>query len=214
MTGLTETEHVVLGFQSGGVDYVTKPLQYDEVLARLSTHIRNSRLINQREQMIHAAGIAMLAFDSVARLIWKTPLATQRIEENTEQPAHFYHKVSEWIMQAEPQQILLVNGIKHNLTLSRFANASHGNHLVMIQIQDIVPNADMLMQSCGLTRREAEVLYWVALGKTNRDIGEILELSPRTVNKHLEHIFCKLNVETRTGAVTTALTRSKGSAPA
>jgi DNA-binding CsgD family transcriptional regulator len=37
----------------------------------------------------------------------------------------------------------------------------------------------------GLTARESEVLLWVARGKSNRDIGEILELSPRTVNKHL-----------------------------
>jgi DNA-binding CsgD family transcriptional regulator len=50
----------------------------------------------------------------------------------------------------------------------------------------------------------------VALGKTNRDIGEILELSPRTVNKHLEHIFSKLNVETRTAAVASALGKARG----
>ena len=51
-----------------------------------------------------------------------------------------------------------------------------------------------------LTAREAEVLYWVVQGKTNRDIGEILGTSPRTVHKHLEHVFGKLGVETRTAA--------------
>jgi len=55
-----------------------------------------------------------------------------------------------------------------------------------------------------LTTREAEVLYWVVKGKTNRDIGDILGLSPRTVNKHLEHIYEKLGVETRTAAVAAA----------
>ncbi len=40
----------------------------------------------------------------------------------------------------------------------------------------------------------------VAKGKTNRDIAEILGMSPRTVNKHLEHIYVKLGVETRTAA--------------
>jgi len=44
------------------------------------------------------------------------------------------------------------------------------------------------------------VLSWLAKGKTNRDIAEILGMSPRTVNKHLEHIFDKLGVETRTTA--------------
>ena len=53
--------------------------------------------------------------------------------------------------------------------------------------------------------REVEVLRWVACGKTNRDIGDILGLSPRTVNKHLEHVYVKLGVETRTAATSVAL---------
>ncbi|MES1927134.1 helix-turn-helix transcriptional regulator [Salinisphaera sp. T31B1] len=56
-----------------------------------------------------------------------------------------------------------------------------------------------------LTPRQAEVLLWISRGKTNRDIGEILDMKPRTVNKHLEHIFPKLGVETRAAAAATAL---------
>ena len=56
----------------------------------------------------------------------------------------------------------------------------------------------------SLTARETEVLSWLAKGKTNRDIGDILGMSPRTVNKHLEHIYEKLGVETRTAAVAAA----------
>jgi DNA-binding CsgD family transcriptional regulator len=52
----------------------------------------------------------------------------------------------------------------------------------------------------GLTQREAEILHWVAEGKTNKEIGTILHTSPRTVGKHLERIFQKLGVETRTAA--------------
>ena len=55
-----------------------------------------------------------------------------------------------------------------------------------------------------LTPRETEVLSWLAKGKTNRDIADILGMSPRTVNKHLEHIFEKLGVETRTAAAAIA----------
>lgn len=51
-----------------------------------------------------------------------------------------------------------------------------------------------------LTRREMEVLGWVAAGKTNWVIAQILDLSPATVGKHLERIFAKLGVETRTEA--------------
>ena len=60
----------------------------------------------------------------------------------------------------------------------------------------------------GLSQREAEVLLWVAQGKTNIEIGIILGLSPRTVQKHLERIFQKLGVETRTAAAMRALSSS------
>jgi DNA-binding CsgD family transcriptional regulator len=53
----------------------------------------------------------------------------------------------------------------------------------------------------ALTDREREVLEWVARGKTNADIGAILGISTRTVQKHLENVFAKLAVETRTAAV-------------
>ena len=67
-----------------------------------------------------------------------------------------------------------------------------------------------MMQTFRLTLREAEVLYWVVKGKTNRDIGDILGLSPRTVTKHLEHVFQKQGVETRTAAANLAMSRVRG----
>lgn len=56
------------------------------------------------------------------------------------------------------------------------------------------------VQAQGLTKREAEVLQWLSAGKSNKDIGTILSISPRTVEKHLERIFEHLGVETRTAA--------------
>jgi len=61
------------------------------------------------------------------------------------------------------------------------------------------------LEALGLTRREAEVLAWLARGKTNAEIGKIASLSARTVEKHLEHIFQKLGVENRTAAAIRAL---------
>ena len=58
------------------------------------------------------------------------------------------------------------------------------------------------------------MLYWVVQGKTNRDIGDILGTSPRTVNKHLEHVFEKLGVETRTAAASMAMGRVRQLSPA
>ena len=65
------------------------------------------------------------------------------------------------------------------------------------------PETERLMQA-ALTPRETEVLTWLARGKTNRDIAEILGMSHRTVNKHLEHVFEKLGVETRAAAAALA----------
>lgn len=53
----------------------------------------------------------------------------------------------------------------------------------------------------GLTARESEVLRWVAAGKSDAQIGAILRLSPRTVQKHLQNVYEKLGVESRTAAV-------------
>ena len=65
-------------------------------------------------------------------------------------------------------------------------------------------DASERLRQLALTPRETEVLSWVAKGKTNRDIADILGMSPRTVNKHLEHIFEKLGVETRSAATAKA----------
>jgi DNA-binding CsgD family transcriptional regulator len=62
-----------------------------------------------------------------------------------------------------------------------------------------------LRTALALTSREAEVLLWLSRGKTNREIGEILSISPRTVNKHLEQVFTKLGVENRASAAARAV---------
>ncbi len=73
--------------------------------------------------------------------------------------------------------------------------------------------AQQRLESAALTPRETEVLTWLAKGKTNRDIADILGMSHRTVNKHLEHIYEKLGVETRAAAAALASRISLGSAP-
>ncbi len=66
------------------------------------------------------------------------------------------------------------------------------------------PQPEML-QSLGLTPREAEILFWVSQGKTNPEICTILEMKLFTVKKHLENIYAKLGVENRTAACAVAL---------
>src|SRR5262249_7398629 len=59
MTSLSETEHVVRGFAAGGIDYVTKPINPEEVLARIASHLKNARLVAQAQEAIDAAGLAV-----------------------------------------------------------------------------------------------------------------------------------------------------------
>ena len=68
----------------------------------------------------------------------------------------------------------------------------------------------LLRERLTLTSREAEVLLWLSRGKSNRDIAEILGLSPRTINKHLEQMFEKLGVENRASATALAVRTLQG----
>jgi DNA-binding NarL/FixJ family response regulator len=61
------------------------------------------------------------------------------------------------------------------------------------------------LEALGLTPREAEILFWVAQGKTNCEIGTILQISSATAKKHLENIYAKLGTENRTTATLMAL---------
>lgn len=60
------------------------------------------------------------------------------------------------------------------------------------------------LERLGLTKREAEVLLWVSEGKRNPEIATILGISAKTITKHLERVFPKLGVETRTSAANVA----------
>jgi DNA-binding CsgD family transcriptional regulator len=69
---------------------------------------------------------------------------------------------------------------------------------------------ESLKEALGLTFREAEILMWISRGKTNKEVGLILDSSHRTVNKHLEHIYEKLGVTTRAAAVAMVLQKTGG----
>jgi len=67
-------------------------------------------------------------------------------------------------------------------------------------------NPDSL-QSLGLARREAEVLFWTGKGYTALEVAEIMAISELTVKKHLQNGYKKLGVKNRTVAITTSLER-------
>jgi DNA-binding CsgD family transcriptional regulator len=102
-----------------------------------------------------------------------------------------------------PPRVPLV--IEHEAArlVARLLSGPELDLLVLEQQSETIPAASL--RKLGLTRREAEVLAWLARGKTNSEIGKIAEMSARTVEKHLEHLFQKLGVENRTAAAIRAL---------
>jgi DNA-binding CsgD family transcriptional regulator len=70
---------------------------------------------------------------------------------------------------------------------------------------DATRPASLLQRRFGLTARESQLLYWLTRGKSNREMGIILGISARTVDKHLQHVFEKMDVGSRHAAVVQAI---------
>ena len=210
MTGLTEAEHVVAAFEAGGNDYVTKPLRTSEVLARIAAHMQTARLMDQARSALDAFGNAVIAMSPRdGKIVWQTPLARTLMQG--------YLVDSELTNWLAATQAAHIQGQSHPpLTLARgsrrliFSAAEFSEDeqwMIVLREESDVAQIEKLMAAFKLTQRESEVLNWLIKGKTNRDIGEILGTSPRTINKHLEHVFVKLGVETRTSAAAVALSK-------
>jgi DNA-binding response OmpR family regulator/DNA-binding CsgD family transcriptional regulator len=208
MTGLSDTEHVVMGLNSGGVDYVTKPINTTEVLARMQVHLTNARMARSARQALDTAGQNLFAVEKNGDILWATPQVHHRL---TDGDANHQLKLSEhlreWLAH-NPEH-------GHNLTLD-FLSAPHSvefltlvdNREYLLRLHEVQQSSTAtaaLRERFGLTGRESDVLLWIANGKTNREIGQILDMSPRTVNKHLEQVFRKLGVENRTSAAALAI---------
>lgn len=216
MTGLTETEHVVAAFAAGGADYVTKPIKPQEVLARIAAHMQKARQMKQARTALDAFGQATLVVRaSDGRLLWQTPLARRLLRdylgaEQEQAPP----RLTAWIAEArqaldqrrDPPVLVAEAGRRLLATLHDPSHLGHeGEWLLVLREENHAAAMLALVAAFKLTGREAEVLYWASKGKTNKDIGDILGSSPRTVNKHLEHVFEKLGVETRTAAANLAM---------
>jgi len=217
MTGLTEAEHIVSAFDAGGTDYVTKPVRQSEVLARISAHLNTARLMNQARSALDAFGNAMLAVTPRdGRIVWQTPLARQWMQQyfglpDTGANADTPPALATWLADGATTPLTVFQGATR--LVFAVADAGTGEQcMIVLREESDTARVHALMALLRLTQRESEVLHWVMMGKTNRDIGDILGTSPRTVNKHLEHVFHKLGVETRTAAAALALNRLRGTA--
>lgn len=210
MTGLTETEHVVRALEAGGVDYLTKPINIDELRARIRVHLTNARSAQSARVALDAAGRHLLAVSGKGKIRWSTPQATRLVNAatgNDEGLDVVSAHISRWMAMRDATRetsFAIRQAGQASLQLSFLGRIDADEFLFRLTAENPMSDDEILRQHFSLTQRESEVLLWIAKGKSNRDIGEILGLSARTVTKHLEQIYVKLGVENRASAAVKA----------
>ncbi len=205
MTGLSDSEPLLRGFASGGVDYVVKPLRIPEVMVRLATHVRNARVARLAQDAVDVAGLGTVVLDSLDRMAWRSPRATVWLEQVFGNDEHAQQQAAHWLATARGDGMATRDDRDQGRLLARhLGQGSLGESMLLLSWTPLDQAAAQRLRDVALTPRETEVLSWLAKGKTNRDIADILGMSHRTVNKHLEHVFEKLGVETRSAAAAIA----------
>jgi DNA-binding response OmpR family regulator/DNA-binding CsgD family transcriptional regulator len=206
MTGLSDTEHIVKGLEAGGVDYLTKPIVVDELMARMRVHLANARGSEAARSALDAAGRFLLSASADGRVRWTTPRAAKLLQTLAptadDSEFHLPADIVRWLAKAtkgESEPFLWSRG-GGGLELTYVGRLGSDEHLLRLAKAASEDATALLREHFALTRREAEVLLWVARGKSNKDISVVLNISPRTVNKHLEQVFQKLGVENRASA--------------
>ncbi|MFF9548436.1 MULTISPECIES: response regulator transcription factor [Methylobacterium] len=205
MTGLSETEHIVKGLSAGGIDYVTKPIAPDEILARIRVHLASARAAQSARAALDTAGRTLFAVSEDGHVLWSTPQAGRLLAGlGADRPGavELPAKARDWLRgclagAAQPLTLTDRDGLAYALS---FIGRTPDEILLRLSRDALSAGVERLRARLPVTGREAEVLLWLSRGKSSRDIGEILGLSHRTVTKHLEGIYAKLGVENRTAA--------------
>ncbi|CAO3452957.1 Two-component transcriptional response regulator, LuxR family [Azospirillum largimobile] len=226
MTGLTETEHILKGFSAGGVDYVTKPIIAETLIARMYAHLANARVAQSTRAALDVTGRTLLAANLKGEVLWCTPQTTRMLEAafgaDTGSGVSLPEEARRWLAERQAggsgsgsgrkaDSVVIATGTDgRSLRLSPVGQTGPDEILLQLVEESGAGDDALLKDKLSLTAREAEVLMWIANGKPNRDIAEILGLSPRTVDKHLEQIYAKLGVENRAAAAAMAVRTLNG----
>ncbi|MBS0660704.1 MAG: response regulator [Verrucomicrobia bacterium] len=224
LSALSEGVDKVRGFENGAVDFISKPLHPQEVLARVRAHLQiralqvdlaeqNERLRDEialrteaelelresldRAVLVAASGGEIHFCSRVAQGIlerWFGPDSARRL------PA----EAAAWLAGSRTQEPWKRERGGLQLTLRTAASDSGSGHARLLLVDEfpLAPAAasPAPLLALGLTQREAEVLYWIAQGKTSPEIAVIVSAAPNTIKKHVGNILLKLGVETRLAA--------------
>jgi DNA-binding CsgD family transcriptional regulator len=196
----------------GGKDFTERDRAMMSLAApHLLNAMRNAIAYGRLDKALESGGSGIVALDSNGRLVFANDLITGLIA------AYFPHDVKDanglpetvttWMGKRSfdseldaPIQPLLIEGRAGVLKIRLMVNTLSREQTLIFE-EKRLPRFDQSFQSVDLTKREAEILFWITNGKTNAVIAEICSISMRTVQKHVEHIYQKLGVETRTAAM-------------
>jgi len=177
----------------------------DELLARMKVHLSNAALAQSAYQALDKLGQLVIMVDRSGQISWATPdshALLARINWQNNQT-----KIQQWLAHnPKADSRITLNESKEQPLEVLFIEERDPNQLLLritVNSQNLGP--ETLQRELIVTKRESEVLYWLANGKSNKEIAEILGMGVRTVNKHLEQIFPKLGVENRTAAAGIAI---------
>lgn len=221
MTAIEEPAQKLRAFEVGALDYIAKPAYPPEVLARVAAHLQIRALqknladelalrVEAENQLSQSLDRAVLLADVRGHIVFATRLASDLLHKHF--PQHVAGTLPP-LLGAEPDGPLIVRrfaerrggaGVPPGSTETAGEDAGATLQMLVLEERGTPPGPAALI-NLGLTAREAEVLYWIAQGKSNPDIAIILGANVRTVHKHVEHIFQKLGVETRNAAALSAL---------
>jgi DNA-binding CsgD family transcriptional regulator len=156
------------------------------------------------------SGRYLLAVNGQGRIVWATPQAQKLLSENLPSTGEEFalpESMLQWLAQkGKAKSKAQTASLPENeqLQLQYMGTLAPNEFLLRLAKDSSADTPIEFSSELGLTTREGEVLSWLSKGKTNRDIAQILGLSPRTVDKHLEQIYAKLGVENRTAAAAIA----------
>ncbi len=178
-----------------------------------------SEKARQLEQVIDRIDRAVVTIDSHGSVKQASPAAIRLLGEYLRDQSLTGAKLPETVARWAVSQVaamqqrgdaaakpgpLMLDGARGRLVLRLVADQRPGRFVIVMHHAARLDSAEPL-RGLGLTEREAQVLYWCVEGKSRGEIGVLLGISERTVQKHLEHIYAKLDVPSRVAAVTKAL---------
>ncbi len=225
MTALSELDDLLRGFNEGAVDYLVKPIRPPEVLARVESHLKQAFNFQRAEMALNNSPFAVMTVSKEGWVTWlpesgknwlvdyaKRTGATNPIQVGELLPLALASWLQSQPFTEEKKESTNFESSHQDVhfSIKRTVCQHTSEYLLLMEKHSKEWDLESLRHSLSLTFREAEILMWISRGKTNKEMGLILGTSPRTINKHLEHIFEKLGVVTRAAAVSMALqTRGK-----